>query len=79
MSTKTINAKTFVKDAGTKNQLFVFAGYNPNSILSDANETSINLWNYSVTRSFRPYYHITDRSVHHIVADYYSQIIEKHL
>lgn len=47
MSTKTTNAKNFVKDAGTKNQLFVFAGYNPNPILSDANETSINLWNYS--------------------------------
>ena len=47
MSTKTINAKNFVKDAGTKNQLFVFAGYNPNPIISDSNETSINLWNYS--------------------------------
>jgi hypothetical protein len=47
MSTKSQNVKTFVKDAGVKNQLFVFAGYNPNPISSDANETAINLWNYS--------------------------------
>jgi hypothetical protein len=47
MSTKTVNAKKFVKETGTTNQLFVFAGYNPNPILSDANETAINLWNYS--------------------------------
>lgn len=47
MSTKSLNVKNFVKDAGVKNQLFVFAGYNPNPIVSDANETAINLWNYS--------------------------------
>lgn len=47
MSTKTTNSKKFVKDTGTTNQLFVFAGYNPNPIVSDANETAINLWNYS--------------------------------
>lgn len=47
MSTKSQNAKNFIKDAGVKNQLFVFAGYNPNPSLSDTNETSINVWNYS--------------------------------
>lgn len=47
MSTKSIKVKNFVKDTGTKNQLFAFAGYNPNANISDSNESSINLWNYS--------------------------------
>ena len=47
MSTKSINVKNFVKDAGVKNQLFVFAGYNPNVSVSEANQSSIDLWNYS--------------------------------
>jgi hypothetical protein len=47
MSTKSVNVKNFVKDTGVKNQLFVFAGYNPNPLLSEANESAINLWNYS--------------------------------
>lgn len=47
MSAKSLKVKNFVKDTGTKNQLFVFAGYNPNANISDSNEASINLWNYS--------------------------------
>lgn len=47
MSTKSQNVKNFVKDTGVKNQLFVFAGYNPNPLASEANESAINLWNYS--------------------------------
>jgi len=31
-----------------------------------------NLWDYAKTRSYRPYYHITDDNVHRSVADYYS-------
>ena len=47
MSTKSIKVKNFVKETGTKNQLFVFAGYNPNANISNSNESAINLWNYS--------------------------------
>jgi len=47
MSTKSANVKTFIKDVGTANQLFVFAGYNPNANVSNAIETGINVWNYS--------------------------------
>jgi len=47
MSTKSINVKNFVKDAGVKNQLFVFAGYNPNVAISETNQSSIDIWNYS--------------------------------
>lgn len=47
MSTKSQNVKNFVKETGVKNQLFVFAGYNPNPTVSDSTETSTNLWNYS--------------------------------
>ena len=34
---------------------------------------SRNLWDYSITRSHRPYYHITDDRVHREVADYYAE------
>lgn len=47
MNNKSVKVKNFIKDVGTKNQLFVFAGYNPNPLISDTNESSINLWNYS--------------------------------
>jgi len=33
--------------------------------------SAINLWDYAQTREYRPYYHITDISVHQMVADYY--------
>lgn len=47
MNNKSVKVKDFIKDTGTKNQLFVFAGYNPNTTISDTNESSINLWDYS--------------------------------
>lgn len=47
MSTKTQNVKNFIKDAGVNNQLFVFAGYNPNPTVTDSNQSAIELWNYS--------------------------------
>jgi hypothetical protein len=47
MSTKTQNVKNFIKDAGVNNQLFVFAGYNPNATVTDSNQSAIELWNYS--------------------------------
>ena len=37
--------------------------------------SKINLWSHAVTRSFRPYYHVTDPAVHQMVADYYSEKI----
>lgn len=47
MSTKTLNVKTFINDAGVHNQLFVFAGSNNTSSLSDSTQTSTDVWNYS--------------------------------
>jgi hypothetical protein len=47
MSTKTQNVKNFIKETGTNNQLFVFAGYNPNPTITDSTQSSIELWNYS--------------------------------
>ena len=41
--------------------------------------SDINLWDYAAQRNFRPYYHITDSSVHRTVADYYIKEIEKKL
>lgn len=35
----------------------------------------INLWDYPVARSFRPYYHITDIDVHKMIAEYYTNLI----
>lgn len=37
----------------------------------------INLWNYSQTREYRPYYHIKDVAVHQTVADYYARKINQ--
>jgi hypothetical protein len=37
------------------------------------------LWDYTVTREYRPYYHITDQQVHQQVADYYIEEIKKAL
>jgi hypothetical protein len=41
--------------------------------------SSVNLWDYTVTREYRPYYHITDQQVHQQVADYYIEEIKKTL
>ena len=34
------------------------------------------LWDYADTRSHRPYFHITDQSVHDMIADYYNNLIQ---
>lgn len=34
--------------------------------------SEINLWDYTHTRSYRPYYHITDPTIHKLVANYYA-------
>ena len=39
--------------------------------------SSVNLWDYTVTREYRPYYHITDQKIHQQVADYYIKKIRK--
>jgi len=39
----------------------------------DQQRGSRNLWDYVKTRSHRPYYHITDDSVHRDVAAYYTE------
>lgn len=36
------------------------------------------LWDYADTRTHRPYYHITDQTVHNNLAKYYQQCIDKH-
>lgn len=47
---------------GSKQQYFSrFAQY----------RSAVNLWDYARTRSYRPYYHITDSVTHRAVADYY--------
>jgi hypothetical protein len=38
--------------------------------------SKINLWDYSITRKYRPYYHIVDPKVHRAVADYYIKEIQ---
>lgn len=35
-----------------------------------------NLWDHSVNRSYRPYYHIVDADIHRCVADYYLEQIK---
>jgi hypothetical protein len=51
MSTRSQNIKNFIKETGTKNQLFLFVGSDENSTTSDSNQTSIDIWrnsNFSV-------------------------------
>lgn len=36
-----------------------------------ANRSVINLWDHAKSRSYRPYYHITDPAVHTKIAEYY--------
>jgi hypothetical protein len=38
--------------------------------------SKINLWDYTTTRNYRPYYHIVDSVVHQQVADYYLEITQ---
>lgn len=47
MSTKTTAVKNYINDCGVKTQIFAFAGYDPNTISSNATQGAINLWNYS--------------------------------
>lgn len=42
------------------------------------NRSDVNLWDYTVTQQYRPYYHITDPKVHQQVAEYYLDVIGKH-
>jgi hypothetical protein len=37
----------------------------------DRYKSKINLWSYTVTQDYRPYYHITDAKVHREITDYY--------
>lgn len=43
----------------------------------DQNRSAYNLWDYARVRDYRPYYHITDSSIHKLVADYYVKEITK--
>jgi hypothetical protein len=47
MSTRSQNIKNFIKETGTKNQLFLFVGSDENSTTSDSNQTSIDIWRNS--------------------------------
>ena len=47
MSTRSQNIKNFIKDVGTRNQLFVFAGQDDASTVSDASKTQIDIWKNS--------------------------------
>ena len=47
MSIKSNNVKTFIKDAGTKNQLFVFAGSDTSNTTSNSNQSTIDVWRQS--------------------------------
>lgn len=42
----------------------------------DQHRSAVNLWDYSVTRDYRPYYHIVDLDIHRRVANYYAQQIK---
>ena len=47
MSTKSNNAKNFVKDVGTKKQLFVFIGSDTTDPTSESTRSQIDIWNRS--------------------------------
>ena len=47
MSTKSNNAKNFVKDVGTKKQLFVFIGSDTTNPTSESTKSQIDIWNRS--------------------------------
>lgn len=43
----------------------------------DQYRSKVNLWSYTVTRNYRPYYHIVDPAVHQTVANYYTEQINQ--
>ena len=47
MSTRSQNIKNFIKDIGTRNQLFVFAGIDDASTTSESAKTQIDIWRNS--------------------------------
>jgi len=47
MTTKSTAVKNYIKDAGIKNQVFLFAGYDPNNAVSNSTQVATNAWNYS--------------------------------
>ena len=44
----------------------------------DQYRSKLCLWDYADTRTHRPYYHITDQTIHDNLANYYQQCIDKH-
>ena len=44
--------------------------------LFDRYRTGTCLWDHAKTRSWRPYYHITDKQTHEMIADRYAEWIE---
>jgi hypothetical protein len=60
---------------------FEHANFHPlsNNYFAKFNQwrSSVNLWDYTVTREYRPYYHIVNAEVHQHVADYYTEEIKK--
>jgi hypothetical protein len=47
MTTKSTAVKNYIKDAGIKNQVFLFAGYDPNNAVSNSTQVATNTWNYA--------------------------------
>lgn len=47
MTTKSTSVKNYIKDAGVKNQVFLFAGYDPDNAISNSTQVATNTWNYS--------------------------------
>lgn len=43
----------------------------------DQHRSAYNLWDYAKVRQYRPYFHITDSSIHKLIADYYAKEIAK--
>lgn len=43
----------------------------------DQFRSKYNLWDYSNTRVYRPYYHITDIKIHDQISDYYAEILNE--
>ena len=47
MSIKSTTIKNYIKDVGTKNQLFVFVGSDTKSTTSNSNQASLDVWKQS--------------------------------
>ena len=43
----------------------------------NSRRSKYNLWDYAATRSYRPFYHVTDDSLHREVANYYLTLYEQ--